>query len=130
MLLKEYERRKIDAAADFYESIAGLPYDDAGSLKASVWKRQVLKYFDSQQTFCLRSLSDSESSFSEWIYRNPGPTRIQSITFQSSRVFTSSLRDAVDDNGRSVHFVPAAWDPNFRAVDSILYFPADPLRFV
>jgi hypothetical protein len=121
MLLQEYERRKADAAADFYESIAGLPY--AGSLKGRLRERQVLKYFDSLQdlqTFSLRSLSDS--SISEWIY--PGPTH--RITFQS-RAFTFSLRDAVND-GKSIHFVPA--DPNFRAVDSILYYPADGLRFI
>jgi len=59
-LLTLYEarrRRQFDAAAEFYNSIAGAPF--AGYLRGQIMERQVLKYFDSlkaPQIFTVRSL--------------------------------------------------------------------------
>ena len=44
LLLEAYEERRLDAAAEFYDSIANS--HKAGSLRDEIWERQVLKYFD------------------------------------------------------------------------------------
>jgi hypothetical protein len=118
LLLKQYETRQADAAAEFFNSIAGIP--SAGSLRGQIMERQVLKYFDclkDPHIFELRSLADS--SIAQWKY--PGST-LRS-TFQS-QTFTSSLESAVDARD-PLHLVPL--DPNFPAVDSILYDPGEVL---
>jgi hypothetical protein len=121
MLLKEYETRQPNAAADFYMSIAGMP--SAGSLRGHLMERQVLKYFDTlhgPQDFSIRSLASS--TISKWTY--PGPA--ERITFQS-RSFTPSLKSAVEAK-QPRHLVPS--DPNFPAVDSILYDPVGVLTCI
>jgi hypothetical protein len=113
-LLNYYERRQADAAAQFYMAISGIP--ELGILRGRVMERQVLRYFDSFQvptTLQIRSLSDD--SLHNWEY--PGPTR--RVNFES-KTFTTSLWAAVDAN-KPVHLVPK--DPNFPAIDSILYDP-------
>ena len=115
-LLKEYETRTADAAADFYLSIADKPF--AGSLRGRLMERQVLKYFDSfpgPHDFPMRSLASS--AVSTWTY--PGPAK--RVTFES-RSFTPSLTSAVEAK-QPQHLVPS--DPNFPAVDSILCNPAE-----
>ena len=117
-LLKEYETRTADAAADFYISIADKPF--AGSLRGRLMERQVLKYFDTfsgPHVFAMRSLADS--AVSTWIY----PGSAKRVTFES-RLFSSSLTSAVEAK-QPRHLVPS--DPNFPAVDSILYNPAEGL---
>jgi len=115
MLLKEYETRQENAAADFYISISGMA--SAGSLRGRLMERQVLKYFDTlhgPHDFYIRSLANS--TISKWTY--PGPA--ERVTFQS-RSFTHTLNSAVEAK-QPQHLVPS--DPNFPAVDSILYDPA------
>ena len=118
LLLKKYETHQADAAVEFFNSINGTPC--AGSLRGRIMERQVLKYFNSlkgPQIFQLRSLADS--SITQWKY--PGPARC--VTFQS-QTFTTSLQSAVDTRV-PIHLVPL--DPNFPAVDSILYDPDEVL---
>lgn len=117
-LLNEYETRTADAAAEFYISIADKPF--AGSLRGRLMERQVLKYFDTfpgPHDFPMRSLASS--AVSTWTY--PGPAK--RVTFES-RSFTPSLISAVEAK-QPQHLVPS--DPNFAAVDSILYNPAEGL---
>ena len=121
LLLQAWETAQADAAADFYHSVVGMP--QAGSLRGRMFERQVLKCLDaidSQHTFSIRALSISTTE--RWIY--PGPT--QRFTFQSS-TFTGALSAAIKQ-GKSLHLVPA--DPNFHAVDSILYDPSDVLTCI
>jgi hypothetical protein len=112
ILLADYETRQSDSAADFYHSISTMP--SAGSLRGRIFERQVLMYFaslEAPQIFKLRSLA--ESTTANWTY--PGCSK--HISF-SSRSFTSHLENAINAN-QSCHLVPQ--DPNFPAVDSILY---------
>jgi len=114
LLLEAYEQRKSDAAAEFYDSIAGDPH--AGSLRGRMFERQVLKYFDSLKephVFSIRSLDTS--SICEWVY--PGPAK--RVTFQPV-TFAQSLQAAVV-GGNPLHLVPK--DPNFPALDSTVYRP-------
>ena len=114
LLLTEYETRQADAAAEFFNSIAGT--SSAGSLRGRIMERQVLKHFDSLKEphiFELRALVDSSTA--QWTY--PGPA--SRVTFQSQS-FTTSLQSAIDAQN-PLHLVPL--DPNFPAVDSILYDP-------
>ena len=116
LLMEAYEERRLDAAAEFYDSIANNP--NAGSLRGRMWERQVLKYLDSLKkphVFSIRSLDDS--SITKWVY--PGPAK--RVVFQTSTL-TQSLRSEV----QSIHFVPK--DPNYAALDSFVYGP-DGLAF-
>jgi hypothetical protein len=118
LLLKQYETHHADAAAKFFNSIAGILY--AGSLQGHIMERQVLKHFDSLKDlhiFELRSLVNS--SIAQWKY--PGPALC--VTFQSQSL-TTSLRSAIDAQD-PLHLVPL--DPNFLAVDYILYDPGEVL---
>ncbi len=117
-LLKEYETRTPDAAAEFYISIADKPF--AGPLRGRLFERQVLKYFDTfpgPHNFPMRSLASS--AVSTWTY--PGPAK--RVTFES-RSFTPSLASAVEAK-QPRHSVPS--DPNFPAVGLILYNQAEGL---
>jgi len=121
LLLKEYETRNAHAAADFCDSIAGMSH--AEILRARIFERQVLKYFDSHtdpHTFFIHA--PSSSAISQWIY--PGST--PRVTFHSGS-FTSSLETAVKDQ-MPLHLVPT--DPNFPAIDSILYDPTASLTLI
>jgi hypothetical protein len=120
-LLSYFERRQADAAAEFYMAIRGMP--ELGFLRGRVMERQALRYFDSFQvptTLKIRSLSDS--TIHDWEY--PGPTR--RVNFDS-QTFITSLRTAVDAK-KPVHLVPK--DPNYPAVDSILYDPNAPFTLI
>jgi hypothetical protein len=80
-------------------------------------ERQLLKYFDTlhgPHDFSIRSLASS--TISKWTY--PGPAK--RVTFPSQS-FTPSLKSAVEAK-QPRHLVPS--DPNFPAVDLILYDPA------
>jgi hypothetical protein len=117
-LLKEYENRAVDAVADFYIAIADKLY--ARSLRGCLWERQVLKYFDTfpgPHNFSMRSLASS--AVSTWTY----PGLAKRATFES-RSFTPLLTSAVEA-AEARHLVPS--DPNFPAVYSILYKPAEGL---
>lgn len=83
-------------------------------------ERQVLKYFDSlknPETFNIHSLVNS--SITQWNY----PAPAERVTFQSQS-FTPYLQSAVDAK-EPLHLVPL--DPNFPAVDSLLYDLAEVL---
>jgi hypothetical protein len=115
LLLRQYETRQADAATEFYLSISSMPY--AESLHGRVLERQVLKYFDSlqgPQNFTIRSLANSTTS----LWRYPGPAKRSNFR---SQTFASSLEVAVKAS-TPLHLVPL--NPNFHAVDSILYDPA------
>ena len=117
-LLKECENRAVDAVADFYIAIADKPY--AESLRGRLWERQVLKYFETfpgPHNFSMRSLASSAAS--TWTY----PGLAKRATFES-RSFAPLLTSAVEA-AEARHLVPS--DPNFPAVGSILYNPAEGL---
>jgi hypothetical protein len=121
LVLAWYESRKADAAAEFYENLAGLT--NAASLRGRIFERQVLKYFDSIQVprlFSIRSLKGSTTV--QWTH----PGSAERNTFQSGS-FTSSLVAAVNGQ-KPVHLVPA--DPNFPAIDSVIYDPANFLTHI
>jgi hypothetical protein len=121
LLLKRCEEIKAGAAADFYDCITRAP--SAEILRGRLFERQVLKYLDSlknPQTFSIRSLSDGTSS--EW--NHPGSA--QRVDFLP-RTFTPLLQDAVI-KGKPLHLVPL--DPNFPAIDSVLYDPGAIFTFI
>ena len=118
LLLKEYEKRQATAAADFYFSLLGTP--TVAPLCGRIMERQVLKYFDSLkgiQGFKIRALNGS--IISDWNY--PGPAK--RVTFQTQS-FAPSLESAVGSK-QSLHLVPL--DPNFPAINSVLYNPSEVL---
>ena len=114
LFLKEFERHERDFVAILYKRLAGL--SGAQTLCGRMFERQVLNHLDAinnHHKFSIRSLTTSIEM--EWLYRGP----IQRFTFQ-----TSTIIKAIDDAftcQNSVHLVP--FDPNFPAVDSILYDP-------
>jgi hypothetical protein len=116
LLLEPYEQHRLDAAAEFYNSIANDP--NAGSLRGRMWERQVLRYLDTLKkphVFSVRSLDDS--SITEWVY--PGPAK--RVVFQTSTLTQSLLSEV-----QPIHLVPK--DPNYAALDSLVYGP-DGLTF-
>ncbi|KAI0277011.1 hypothetical protein BGY98DRAFT_982636 [Russula aff. rugulosa BPL654] len=119
-LLRHYEDRKSDAAADFYYSISGML--GAASLQGHLFERQVLNHLGdiasipAKSTFDIRGLTDS--NLTKWTCHGA----IRRITFDESTIF-NELTEAVR-NRTPVHLVPSA--RNFAAVDSILYDPDDP----
>jgi hypothetical protein len=111
LLMEAYEERRLDAAAEFYDSIANNP--KAGSLRGRMWERQVLKYLDSLKkphVFSIRSLDDP--SITKWVY--PGPAK--RVVFQ-----TSTLTQSLRSEDQPIYLVPK--DPNYPALDSLVYGP-------
>jgi hypothetical protein len=118
LLLEVYEEHQLDAAAGFYESTANSP--NAGSLRDRVWERQVLKYLDNLKEphdFWIRSLDDS--SIIKWVY----PGSAKRVVFQ-----TSTLEQSLHSSVQPIHLVPR--DPNFPALDSLLYIPGRGLTLI
>jgi hypothetical protein len=131
LLLRRYEVRKSDAAADFYYSMSGM--SDAASLQGHLFERQVLNHLGditsipAESTFVIRGLTDSIlTKWTGWtgFNRTKWTCRgaIRHITFDESTIF-NELTEAVR-NRMPVRLVPSA--RNFVAVDSILYDPDDP----
>ncbi|KAH9978410.1 hypothetical protein BJV74DRAFT_888255 [Russula compacta] len=117
ILLGQYDKREAEALASLYYRMS--PTSGAGSVRGRMFEKQVLNYLDGievEHPFSIRRLIDSERM--QWLYRGP----IRRFAF-TTLTFTAGIADAVQKKER-VHLVPI--NPNFGAVDSILYDPNDP----
>lgn len=116
-LLNIYKKHQANASYEFYKLLKGS--QGTGPLRGAMFEVQVLEYLAAlkgQEQFAIRRLSNSDTD--QWTY--PGPT---TSSFSHSSTFTQSLRDAVTQK-ISLLLVP---QPNFAAVDAILYTPGDVL---
>jgi hypothetical protein len=119
ILVRKYEAREADAAADFYRNIA--PMRDAAPLQGHLFERQVLNHLSGISDKCdfpIRRLTDSE----ETMWTHPG--KLTRFNFQdpTDSTFLKGITEAVQER-KPMHLIPKA--PNFAAVDSILYDPDD-----
>ena len=116
-ILKIYEDFQAGASFEFYQTIKGLP--NTGTIRGQMFQVHVLKHLSALkggEQFTIRRLTDSVTF--QWTYP------VTSSSFSHSSTFPQLLQDAVNLE-KSVHLVPQ--EPNFPAVDSILYTHRDVL---
>ena len=112
-LLNKCEAHEANATSQFYRQLSGIPW--AASFRGHLFKRQVLNHLcglRTEYTFSIRRLTDSDQT--TWTY--PG---IKGTPFQKATVI-EKIKEAVG-NHMPLHLIPS--DPNFPAVDSIVYDP-------
>ena len=117
LLLKEYETRRADEVASFFDSISGM--SEAASLWGHVYQRQVLNHLEDiqkEQDFHIRGLTSPGQTM--WCYRGP----IRRFNFPHDSDFINEITNAVQNRER-LHFVPLV--RNFPSVHSIIYDPDD-----
>jgi hypothetical protein len=113
LLLRCYEDKKANAAAEFYFALSGMW--EAATLRGHLFERQVLMHlFRTGFEYQIRGLTDSKNV--PWKVHEA-----RRFTFEDSTV-GNELTEAVMKN-EPIHLVPSA--RNFAAVDSILYNPND-----
>ena len=121
-LLEVYQAQRADAVSAFYYYI--LRSSDAAALRGNAFERHVLNYLDDinvERNFPIRRLSSSERT--TWTYRGSIPR----FDFPQDSDFIGQITNAVN-KGTPLHLVPLI--QNFRAVDSILYYPNDVLTCI
>jgi len=122
--LEAYETRQAAAAADFYRYISRIP--EAASLWGHVFERLVLNHLvgiDAEHPFPMRGLSESIRGQTTWTFRG----RIPCFNFLQKEDFIGAITNAVQ-NENPLHLLPL--NPNFAAVDSIVYDPNEVLTCI
>jgi hypothetical protein len=104
ILVRKYEAREADAAADFYRNIA--PMRDAAPLQGHLFERQVLNHLSGisdKYDFPIRRLTDSE----ETMWTHPG--KLTRFDFQDSTdsTFLKGITEAVQER-KPMHLIPKA----------------------
>ena len=117
-LMKACERNEADSAARIYRKLSGAL--KAGITRGLVLEKLAQKTLDdikSDTNLKIRGLTNPHQT--NWMYHGP----ISRSNFDQSE-FIAKINDAIKNN-TPVHLVPLS--PNFKAVDSIVYHPKDPI---